>query len=90
MRTIACGAGSVRATSPLIVPPSTESSHLRAREMRPRSRHQSRAMLVTLASPCIILVIAALSLIHCQTFGGNDDERMDCAQLPAYTGWRQK
>ena len=28
-------------------------------------------------SPCI-LVIAALSLIHCQTFGGNDDEQEDC------------
>ena len=24
------------------------------------------------------IVIAALFLIHCQTFGGNDDERMDC------------
>ena len=32
---------------------------------------------ITSAAPGIILVIAALSLIHCQTFGGNDDERMD-------------
>ena len=31
---------------------------------------------ITSAAPGIILVIAALSLIHCQTFGGNDDERM--------------
>ena len=30
------------------------------------------------AAPGIILVVAALSLIHCQTFGGNDDERMHC------------
>ena len=36
---------------------------------------------ITSAAPGIILVIAALSLIHCQTFGGNDDERKDCAQL---------
>ena len=34
---------------------------------------------ITSAAPGIILVIAALSLIHCQTFGGNDDERMDSA-----------
>ena len=27
------------------------------------------------AAPGIILVIAALSIIHCHTFGGNDDER---------------
>ena len=33
---------------------------------------------ITSAAPGIILVIAALSLIHCQTFGGNDDEREDC------------
>ena len=45
---------------------------------------------ITSAAPGIILVIAALSLIHCQTFGGNDNEDMDCARLPAYTGWRQK
>ena len=32
---------------------------------------------ITLAAPGIILVIAALSLIHCQTFGGNDDEHED-------------
>ena len=31
---------------------------------------------ITSASPGIIVVIAALSLIHCQTFGGNDNERM--------------
>ena len=30
---------------------------------------------ITSAAPGIILVIAALSLIHCQTFGGNDNER---------------
>ena len=34
---------------------------------------------ITSASPGIILVIAALSLIHCQTFGTNDDERKDSA-----------
>ena len=28
---------------------------------------------ITSAAPGIILVIAALSLIHCQTFGGNDE-----------------
>ena len=33
---------------------------------------------ITSAAPGIILVIAALSLIHCQTFGGNDNEDMDC------------
>ena len=35
---------------------------------------------ITSAAPGIILVIAALSLIHCQTFGStsNDDEREDC------------
>ena len=35
---------------------------------------------ITSASPGIILVVAALSLIHCQTFGGNanDDEHEDC------------
>ena len=33
---------------------------------------------ITSAAPGIILVIAALSLIHCQTFGGNDNEREDC------------
>ena len=38
---------------------------------------------ITLAAPGIILVIAALSLIHCQTFGGNDEERMDCVQFTA-------
>ena len=38
---------------------------------------------ITSAAPGIILVIAALSLIHCQTFGGNDNERMDCVQLAA-------
>ena len=32
---------------------------------------------ITSAAPGIILVIAALSLIHCQTFGGNDNERED-------------
>ena len=32
---------------------------------------------ITSAAPGIILVIAALSLIHCQTFGGNDNERLD-------------
>ena len=31
---------------------------------------------ITSAAPGIILVVAALSLIHCQTFGGNDDEHM--------------
>ena len=38
---------------------------------------------ITSAAPGIILVIAALSLIHCQTFGGNDYERMDCGALAA-------
>ena len=33
---------------------------------------------ITSAAPGIILVIAALSLIHCQTFGGNDEEQEDC------------
>ena len=33
---------------------------------------------ITSAAPGIILVIAALSLIHCQTFGGNDNEQEDC------------
>ena len=32
---------------------------------------------ITSAAPGIILVIAALSLIHCQTFGGNDNEHED-------------
>ena len=32
---------------------------------------------ITSAAPGIILVIATLSLIHCQTFGGNDDEHED-------------
>ena len=32
---------------------------------------------ITSAAPGIILVIAALSLIHCQTFGGNDNEDED-------------
>ena len=31
----------------------------------------------------MILVIAALSLIHCQTFGGNDNEDMDCGSSAA-------
>ena len=38
---------------------------------------------ITSAAPGIILVIAALSLIHCQTFGGNDNERMDCGSSAA-------
>ena len=33
---------------------------------------------ITSAAPGIILVIAALSLIHCQTFGDNDNEHEDC------------
>ena len=36
---------------------------------------------ITSAAPGIILVIAALSLIHCQTFGGNDYEQEDCCAL---------
>ena len=32
---------------------------------------------ITSAAPGIILVTAALSLIHCQTFGGNDNEQED-------------
>ena len=38
---------------------------------------------ITSASPGIVLVIAALSLIHCQTFGGNDNEREDCGSSAA-------
>ena len=38
---------------------------------------------ITSAAPGIVLVIAALSLIHCQTFGGNDNEREDCGTLAA-------
>ena len=38
---------------------------------------------ITSASPGIILVVAALSLIHCQTFGGNDYEHEDCGALAA-------
>ena len=38
---------------------------------------------ITSAAPGIILVIAALSLIHCQTFGGNDNERKDCGSSAA-------
>ena len=34
---------------------------------------------ITSAAPGMILVIAALSLIHSQTFGRNDDEQEDCA-----------
>ena len=40
---------------------------------------------ITSAAPGIILVIAALSLIHCQTFGGNDYERL---ALGANSAWR--
>ena len=39
---------------------------------------------ITSAAPGIILVVAALSLIHCQTFGGNDNERKDCALFISY------
>ena len=37
------------------------------------------------AAPGIIFVIAALSLIHCQTFGGNDNEQEGCV---ANSAWR--
>ena len=37
---------------------------------------------ITSAAPGIILVIAALSLIHCQTFGGNDYEHTRTVAAP--------
>ena len=40
---------------------------------------------ITSAAPGMILVIAALFLIHCQTFGGNDNERL---ALGANSAWR--
>ena len=38
---------------------------------------------ITSAAPGIVVVVAVLSLIHCQTFGGNDDLRKDCGSLAA-------
>ena len=43
---------------------------------------------ITSAAPGIILVIAALSLIHCQTFGGNDNEREHSAFFVACSARR--
>ena len=40
---------------------------------------------ITSAAPGIILVIAALSLIHCQTFGGNDEEHIALGDI---SSWR--
>ena len=68
----------------------TGSSHRASDALRRCKSGTGLSSAITSAAPGIILVIAALSLIHCQTFGGNDDEWEDCAQLPAYTGWRQK
>ena len=55
----------------------TGSCHLASDALRRYKSGTGLSSGITSAAPGIILVVASLSLIHCQTFGSNDDEHED-------------